>query len=601
VTGFVAAARSALAVALVVAAAGMFAGQARAHALLVRSTPSDGAMVRVAPSRVELVFGEALSPRVVSLRIVNGRGHAVPGVVPRLRGSDALVGSLPRLGKGVYAVTWQVMSNDDGHLTSGTLVFGVGRPAAAAAGAPAPRTPPADALLHWLAFAFVALLFGGLAVSTAILRPIETRVGSRVHAANRGVLTLAVAGAVGASVFQLALIERAAAGLHGVGLPAATRLVASTHWGELGIVEIALLIALGGAAAGLRARGARATGRPVLVALAGAAVAVSALDALRSHAAAARGGSVPVAALAIHLLSASVWLGGVAALAVGLACARADGARALAAACRGRFAVLAVGSAALVATTGVYQAGVEVTSLDGLLVSFYGRVLLLKTALVAVVLGLGTLNFMRLRRRGRLSSRLAVAELTAGALVLLAAGTLAASLPARGAQWGAPRPVRPVTIWAQQQDLLVAATIRPNRPGRNLVGVVVASSRRPAPAAVRQVSVRSPGGGPLPLPQYASGRYVGSINLPGSGAGVLDVVVRRAGHDVPARLRWRIETPDPARATVFARLRVSAIANPASGLIGLGSLALLVAFALAGIARRRAAQWPAGVAHEARR
>jgi copper transport protein len=601
VTGLVAAARSVLAVALVVAAAGMFAGQARAHALLVHSTPADGAMVRVAPSRVELAFGEALSPKVVSLRVVDDRGHAVRGVIAHLGRSDVLIGSLPRLRKGVYAVSWQVMSNDDGHLTSGTLVFGVGRSAAAVAAPVVPGTPPADALLHWLAFVFFALLFGGLAVSAAVLRPIEKRVGPRVHAANHGVLTLAVAGALGASLSQLALIERAATGVHGVGLPAATRLVASTHWGALGIVEIVLLIGLGFAAASLRARPARATRSPVLVSLGAAAVVVAALDALRSHAAATRAGTVPVAAAALHLLSASVWLGGVAALAVGLACARAEGAAPIAAACRGRFAALAVGSAVLVSITGLYQAGVEVTSLDGLLVSFYGRALLVKTALVVVVAGFGALNFVLLRRRGRLSRRLAVAELTAGALVLLAAGTLAASLPARGPQWGAPRPVRPVTIWAQQQDLLVAATIRPNRPGRNLVGVVVASSRRPAPAAVKQVSVRFPSGVLLPLPQYASGRYLGSIDLPGPGAGVLDVVARRAGGDVTARLRWRVETPEPARATVFSRLRVSAIANPAAGLIGLGSVALLAAFALVGIERRRGANWLPGVAHEARR
>jgi copper transport protein len=601
VTGCVAAAKSVLAIVLAVAAAGVLAGEARAHALLVRSTPPDGAMVRVAPSRLELSFGEALSPKVVSVRVVDGRGRAVRGVAAHLVRSDALIGSLPRLRNGVYAVTWQVMSEDDGHLTSGTLVFGVGRPAVAAATAAAPRTPPGDALLHWLAFAFTALVFGGLAVSVLILRPIAVRVGrAAAHAADRGILAVAVVGALGAALCQFALIERAAYGLHGIGFAAATRLVASTRWGELGLVEIALLIALGLAAAALRTRPARTLAPLLAVALSGAVVVVAALDGLRSHAAATRGGAVPDAAAAIHLLGASVWLGGVAALAVGLAYAR-GGAGAIAAAARGRFAVLAGGAVAVVAATGLYQAGLEVTSLDGLLVSFYGRALLVKTALAVLVVGLGALNFVLLRRRGRLSGRIAVAELTVGAVVLLAAGVLAASLPARGPQWAAPRPVRPVTIWAQQQDLLVAATIRPNRPGRNLVGVVVTSSRRPAPATVTQVRVRRPGGALVPLPQYASDRYLGSIDLPGSGAGVLDVVARRAGRDLSARLHWRVETPDPARATVFSRLSVSTITNPAAALIALGSAAFFAALALAAVARRRAASWPNGIAHEVRR
>jgi methionine-rich copper-binding protein CopC len=246
--------KSALALVLVVAAAGILTGEARAHALLVRSNPSDGAMVRVAPSQIALTFGEALSPKVVSLVVVDGRGKAVR-VTPHLAASSVLVGSLPRLRRGSYAVTWQVMSRDDGHLTSGTMVFGVGRSAAAASTrTKAPATPPADALLHWLAFAFDALLLGGLAVSVAVLRPVAMRVGSQVRAADRGVLILAVSGALGASLCQFVLIGRSAAGVRGMSLPAAMRVVASTRWGALGMVEIGLLLILGFAAIGLRAR-----------------------------------------------------------------------------------------------------------------------------------------------------------------------------------------------------------------------------------------------------------------------------------------------------------------------------------------------------------
>jgi copper transport protein len=578
----------------------MLPGQASAHALLVRSDPADGATVSAAPSRLQLSFGEAVSAKVASIRIVDDRGHVARGVRVTRKGRDGLVAWFPALHRGVYAATWQVMSEDDGHLTTGTIVFGVGRPATAAASS-SPGTPPTDALLKWLAFSFSALLLGGLAVSTAVLRPVAPRLGRSLRRADRGVLTLSVVGALGAVVCQLVVIERAVHGMRGVSWADANRLVASTRWGTLGVLEVVLLLVLGFAAARLRASSPRLSTPGLVVALAGAAVSFAALDALRSHAAAVRGGVLPVAATAVHLLAASVWLGGVAAFAVALTRTRPDGAGAIAASCRGRFAVLAGGAVAAVVITGLYEAGLEIVSIDGMLLSFYGRTLLVKSVLVVAIVGLGALN-SRLLRTGRLSRRTVAAELAAGSVVLLAAGVLAASAPARGQQWGAPHAVQPVTVWAQTRDLLMSATIRPNRPGRNLVGVVVVSSRRPAPAPVSAVRVRLPNSGSLLLQRYAPGRYLRSVNLRASGPAKLTIVAERAGRDLSATMRWRVEPVDPARATAVSRIRLASVVDPIALLLLVLSLMLLAAaIAARGMRRRGASPWPAGVAHGGRR
>src|SRR5262249_41201836 len=146
------------------------------------------------------------------------------------------------------------------------------------------------------------------------------------------------------------------------------------------------------------------------------------------------------------------------------------------------FAVLAGGSFLVVALTGLYAAGLEVTSIDGLLTTLYGKTLLAKTAVVGVVGALGGANFVLLRSRNPPATRATIAaEAGAGALVLLAAGILTASVPARGPQFAAPRPVHAPTLVHQADDLLLTVNVTPNRPGTNTFKVQAISVLRPPP------------------------------------------------------------------------------------------------------------------------
>src|SRR5262249_38484989 len=126
---------------------------------------------------------------------------------------------------------------------------------------------------------------------------------------------------------------------------------------------------------------------------------VAVCEALSSHSASVSG--VAVAADAMHLLSAALWLGSVAALAVAIwprgVVGRTD-ARVLVAEGRWRFAVIAAAGAVGAAVTGLYSAGREVASVDALLTTFYGRALLAKTAAVTLAVLLGAANALLLRR-----------------------------------------------------------------------------------------------------------------------------------------------------------------------------------------------------------
>jgi copper transport protein len=557
---------------------------ASAHALLVGADPQDGARLDSAPTQIRLSFTEEISPEFRSVRLIAPDGRPVAGT--RLSGEgSALVLEVPRLRKGTYAVDWRVVAEDDGHTTSGTITFGLGVAAATHGDAAREVTPsPVEVVLRWLRFSALALVLGAVALTSFVLGAAGRVPAARV--ARQRLLTaaalaagLAVAAGVASAVREASVLS-SSAGLGFPGLTFVRDLLFSSHWGHLWLLEelsfvILLVISLDAQKAGSRG--------PVYAGLAAVWIAVVAVcEGLGSHAAAISDAAVAVDA--IHVLSAALWLGAVAALGVALwptgAIGR-EGARAIAVACRWPFALLAGTGAVLAGVSGLYAAGREVASIDALLTTFYGRALLAKTAAVALAASLAASNAVLLTRvsRGRRRSivtSLIVAEALVGIGVFLGAGVLTASSPARGPQFDAPRPVRAPTLAANDRDVLISATVRPNRPGENVVAVQVASTRRPAPAPILSVTARigeSPR--PIALRPLEPGRYIANVTLPRSGPAGMSIVAHRAGQALTARLRWAVERPDLARPVEVSSRRLSSIVDPLA-------LALCAALAIGG-------------------
>ena len=124
---------------------------AEAHARYLRSEPGHGAIVSVAPSRVDIWFGQELFRRQGENRIeVSGPdGHPVTVGDPVVDDDDRThlsvqlkSGLLP----GAYQVTWRNLSAEDGDSDEGEFGF-VFDPAAAVASTPMvaihPTAPPA--------------------------------------------------------------------------------------------------------------------------------------------------------------------------------------------------------------------------------------------------------------------------------------------------------------------------------------------------------------------------------------------------------------------------------------------------------------------------
>ena len=100
------------------------AGEAGAHAVLVKSSPTRRAVLAAPPARVELTFNERLEPAYSTMSVWGPNDARVDdgAVVVGPEDPRRLSVGIPGLKKGAYAVKYRVLSVD-GHLVEGTYPF----------------------------------------------------------------------------------------------------------------------------------------------------------------------------------------------------------------------------------------------------------------------------------------------------------------------------------------------------------------------------------------------------------------------------------------------------------------------------------------------
>lgn len=420
--------------------------RATAHAVLLRSIPPPGRTLPAAPDQVQLLFSEPIDAAFSSIRVVDSSNRPVDLGDGRVDPDDdhqLIVSLQPRLGNGVYSVLWRSLSTIDVHPDLGEYALYVGVPvpvdAISSTSSQVTATPETTLGRWW--FYLAASLFGGVLatwklVFSAVLSggQAESRPMVRWRAHRLIMLggILLILGTLYSAVAQAA----AAAGVplnEGIGQPLADLLLrgrfASVWWPRLGLeVASLLLIGLGGLE-GLAAESALATLPAVLL-----------TSSLTSHGAAFTD-NVPagIAVDWLHILGATMWVGGLISLAVLLPVVwSADKAHADALVPRlvARFSRFALTSSAIVVLSGVVQASIEVGSWAGLLSSAYGELVLAKVGLIVAMLGLAVFNSWRSRNQGSGDGsvlRSVRAELVLGVLALATAAVLTGTPPTRGA------------------------------------------------------------------------------------------------------------------------------------------------------------------------
>ena len=377
--------------ALLLIAVTLGAPAASAHAVLLRATPSGRQTLPQAPNEVQLLFSEPLDPefsRVQVLDSANARVDLDNSQVDPNNDRLLTVSLRPGLANGIYTVAWRNLSSVDVHPDEGEYHLFVGVPVVSEAtvetGLQTTATPETTIGRWW--FYFAASLFGGvLATWKLVVWPV---VGDDEKLRRRA-RRIIVAGGVLLILGTLfsALAQAAAAAnvplLDGFGQPLAGLLTrgrfASIWWPRLGLEVASLgLIAVGGLD-GLASECALATLPAVLL-----------TSALTSHGAALpTGAAAGIAIDWLHIVGATLWVGGLMALVAfvpGLGVRRQV---------IDRFGRLALIASMVVLLSGVLQGALEVGSPGAVLTTLYGQLLVVKLVLLGGMLGLAALNQAR--------------------------------------------------------------------------------------------------------------------------------------------------------------------------------------------------------------
>ena len=363
---------------------------ASAHVTLVSSEPVTQSRVDVPPTEVRLTFNGPVTISPNAVRVLAPDGTLVSGPARTEDGGHVVVASVSGLVDGTgYTVRWRVIGSD-GHSPAGVFTFGVGiaaPPPTDAVGASG--TTWRDDLARWGVFGALAMLIGPLVVRLVLIRgSVPPQLERLFHVV--GVVSAFLVIDIGIAAFVLRASNALQVPIADLPYADLQPFAEKTRFGlaflvmTLGFGVVAALLLVGWVLDRLELRW------PALIL---ALVLVSGLS-LSGHQA-TEPNAAPLAELAdwLHLVAASIWVGGVATLAF-LVWPLGPSVRRDAFLRFARFAVVLV---AVLVLAGAYLALVRLPALSDLWTTEYGRFLLLKSALAAFALSFGAVHHLVIR------------------------------------------------------------------------------------------------------------------------------------------------------------------------------------------------------------
>jgi copper transport protein len=544
--------------ALALAALALSAPPGEAHAVLVATQPEDGSILDRAPRALLLQFDAPVEAALGGVQVADAGGRRVDRGRPGHPGGDGRVLRVPlrRDLNGAYTAAWRVTS-DDGHQLDGSLSFivrggGDGWLAAGGVGGGGSGRQ-AGALLacaRLVLFAALPVLVGGLAFLLVIWP--EGAGAPRVRQLLAGSWTAAVLATLAAIPLQ---------GLAATGAPLGDALdtellaeVLGTRYGRVSLLRLGILAAAVPLllTVSRRPEALRGGGRRLVPLAAVLGAGLLATPGLAGHAGSGKLVPLGVAADLLHLAAVSVWLGGLVVLVTAVLPRRqpAELRRVLP-----RFSELAFDAVVVIVVSGLYQAWRQVGQPSGLTSTAYGRLLLVKVAVAAVLVAFGAVSRRLVQDRlvatgplvarpagpgaarldpdvaavARLRRSIAV-EVAVAAVVLALTAALVNLEPAASAAAAAP-PAGPFSTSLATTTGTVTVELVPARVGLDQLALAVLDQRgRPAAVDGLEVQLRDParGGAPLKvtLAEAGKGRYGGAVHVPSPGWWQLALTLR---------------------------------------------------------------------------
>jgi copper transport protein len=487
---------------------------ALAHAALVGSEPADGAMLAEAPSRFVLTFNEPVSP--LALRLIDDAGTATT-LDFRIADISVVIDDPGELGGGSHALSWRVISAD-GHPVGGTVLFSVGAPSAGG-------VPGAQEIVDWplriavwicrvaiyLGF-FIGI--GGLFFSSFIARDNAPTRGLQRAMIGLGLVAVSLSvGLQGLDALDLPISSFAT--------PLVWQTAMGTSWGATAAIGFAALVA---ALGGNELRG-RLQGVLALAAFLGVGVALAA----SGHAGSARPQLLTRPAVLVHVLAVTFWIGALVPLATQLR--RKDATTAL-----HRFSAVIPFAVLPLVIAGALLAIVQVREPAALLSTAYGRVLLVKLALVVALLLLAAVNCWRLTGRVEAGDGAAARRLRRSILVEVA---LSAAILCTVATWRFTPPPRaleaaasvPASVHIHTAKAMVDVTLTPGHVGPIVASIVALTGDfDPLDAMEVMLTLSNPALGIEPIRRQAKKQDDGTwrvddLTVPVAGRWDMDIAV----------------------------------------------------------------------------
>lgn len=492
--------------------------EASAHAVLERSSPVENDQLEQAPELVETWFSEPVERSLTSIEVLDIQGNPIQ--TGKTIFSDdpayAAVAVPPGLAPAIYTVTYQNVSQVDGHSWSGFFTFIVleqdGSVPAGTAFTPEGLTGGGqgylpgvgDSYFRWMALLAATILGGAIAFHLIIARPaagfLEEDAARQVEEGSmRTVAALALVAWLVLATSEVAHIGLLADRLGGPGR--LDDILFHTRTGGLWLARqgLALAVVLAFVPALLRDRwgtGRRGTAASLLALLCTTGLLIT--YSLGSHAEAGGGSFWAVTSDFVHLVATAGWLGSLLLLAIAFRWTRGrleEPDRLLYRAnMLDRFSWVAAITVVLLIGTGIFNGFVQLPRLPALWETTYGRVLIAKLVLTLPLLGVAGLNAVflkpalvdaidavhgrsgaqrvagqhkpsvpaRIQRLERVLPRTTIAEFLLGVAVLASVSILTQSTTADGQlRAEANEPSGVFTAAAPADDLNLALTIKP--------------------------------------------------------------------------------------------------------------------------------------------
>lgn len=418
--------RRALVAAGAIAVALVLPATAAAHATIDKAFPATQSDVKRAPREIRLQFNESVTVTSRAIQVLAPNGTVLSGRAKVSQDGRVVRAPVSRLERGAaYTIRWRV-TGQDGHSPAGVYTFGIGvkaPPPTEAVGAGG--TTWKDDLARWGLFVALALVIGPLVLRLVVLRgavppALEHRFHLLTTVAAFSAINVGIVGFVASAsnALQLPLGEL----LYGDLQPFAekTRSGVAFLVMTVGFGTVAGLLLVAWVFDWLQLRW------PALLLSIGL---VSGLS-LSSHQATEPNSSwMSELADWLHLVAACVWVGGVATLAF-CVWPLAKDLRRRAFLGFSRIAMLLVGMMVL---AGAYLALVRLPEIADLWQTHYGRLLLLKSAIVLVGLSWGGFHHTFVRPRLEAGEQPPVRPSLIGESTVAIAVLLAAALLVNGA------------------------------------------------------------------------------------------------------------------------------------------------------------------------